>query len=245
MWLVSKYDTMDSMAGTKFQFGDGVSVIGGGECSRKTLEEALSHAPRLIAADGGAARALGWGLRPELVIGDMDSLDPALAASFAPGQICRIGEQESTDFAKLLRVVSAPLILAVGFLGGRIDHTLAALNALVRHEGAPVLLLGEHDLCLHVPRRIGLALPPGSRLSLFPLAPVRARGAGLVWPLEGLEMRPGGRIGTSNEVDARGRVRLAFDAPGTVLMLERAALGAVLGALGGALGGLPAEPPAR
>ncbi len=231
MWPVSKYDTMDSMTEPEFQFSDKVTVIGGGDCSRATLEEALSRAPRLIAADGGAARALGWGLRPELVIGDMDSLTPDLAATFPPERICRIAEQDSTDFAKVLRVISAPLILAVGFLGRRLDHTLAALNALVRHEGSPVLLLGEHDLCLHVPGQIGLDLPAGSRLSLFALAPVRAQGTGLVWPLEGLGMHPGGQIGTSNEVDESGQVRLAFDMPGTLLMLEPAALGAVLAAL--------------
>jgi len=218
------------MTEPKFQFRDNVTVIGGGECSRETLEEALKTAPRLVAADKGAARALGWGQVAELVVGDMDSLAPALRATIAPSRICTIAEQDSTDFAKVLRVLEAPLILGVGFLGGRLDHTLAVLNALAR-DGRAIILLGEHDLALHVPERIGLDLPPGSRLSLFPLAPVRAHGSGLVWPLDGLAMRPDAQIGTSNAVAAPGRVELEFDRPGMLLMLERAALGAVLAAL--------------
>lgn len=218
------------MTEPKFQFSDNVTVIGGGECSRETLEEALKKAPRLIAADSGAAQALGWGHEPELVVGDMDSLSAGLRATISRERIWRIGEQDSTDFAKVLRVIEAPLIFGVGFLGGRLDHTLAALNVLAG-DPRPIILLGEHDLCLHVPARIGLNLAPSSRLSLFPLAPVRASGRGLVWPLDGLAMQPDAQIGTSNRVAAPGRVVLEFDRPGMLLMLERAALGAVLAAL--------------
>ena len=216
----------------EFQFRDNVTVIGGGECRRETLEEALKIAPRLVAADSGAACALGWGRVPELVVGDMDSLAPEVRATFSPDRICQISEQDSTDFAKVLRLIRAPLILGVGFLGGRLDHTLAVLNALVQ-PGAPLcILVGTHDLCLHVPAAISLDLPPGSRLSLFPLRPVRARGQGLVWPLDDLAMRPGAQIGTSNAIAASGRVALEFDRPGMLLMLEPTALGAVLAALG-------------
>ncbi len=218
------------MTEAKFQFSDNVTVIGGGECSRETLEEALKNAPRLVAADSGAAAALGWGRVPELVVGDMDSLAPALLSTFPPRQICRIGEQDSTDFAKVLRVVAAPLIVGVGFLGGRLDHALAVLNALVQ-DARPILLLGEHDLCLHLPAAISLDLPPGSRLSLFPLRPVRVRGQGLVWPLDDLAMAPDAQVGTSNAVGPEGRVSLQCDGPGMVLLLEPGALGAVLAGL--------------
>jgi thiamine pyrophosphokinase len=42
-------------------------------------------------------------------------------------------EQDTTDFEKCLYSVAAPLLLGVGFLGGRADHHLAAMNVLVRY----------------------------------------------------------------------------------------------------------------
>ena len=42
----------------------GVTVIGGGATTPYDLQTALAVAPTLVAADGGADRALPWGSRP-------------------------------------------------------------------------------------------------------------------------------------------------------------------------------------
>src|SRR6056297_1347169 len=109
-----------------------VTLLGGGEASPADVEEALSHAPLLVAADSGAALALDLGHLPEAVIGDMDSLPEAVRAALPAARIHRIAEQESTDFDKALRSVRAPLVLGVGFLGRRLDHQLANFNVLSR-----------------------------------------------------------------------------------------------------------------
>ena len=74
---------------------------------------------------------------------------------------------------------------------------------------------------------LDLALVPGDRLSLFPLTQVRGRSLGLHWPIDGLDMAPDGRIGTSNRV-SEARVRLEFDQPGMLVILPRARLDAAL-----------------
>jgi thiamine pyrophosphokinase len=76
-------------------------------------------------------------------------------------------------------------------------------------------------------------LAPGSRLSLWPLAPVRIASRGLVWPTDGLELAPQGRIGTSNAV-ADGRVVLEPLAPALLAMVPVAGVDAVLAALSAA-----------
>ena len=213
-----------------------VSLIAGGPVRRTDLAAALRVGPRLVAADGGADRALALGAMPCAVIGDMDSVGEAARAAIDPALFHRVEEQDSTDFDKALRHIEAPLVLAVGCLGGRVDHALAVLNALVRSP-ARCLLIGARDVAFHGAAGVGLALRPGDRLSLFPLAPVAGRSRGLEWPIDGLAMAPGGRIGTSNRVTGKGRVTLAFDAPGMVVIVPRARLGAVVSAL--------APPPAR
>lgn len=194
-----------------------VLLVGGGDCPKVALTNALTLPHLVVAADGGAARVLGLGRMPDSVIGDMDSLDPALQAQLAPGVLHHISEQNSTDFDKCLRNIDAPLILAHGFLGARVDHQLAAFTVLVRRPEQRCILVGAHDIVMIAPPRLALSLPTGTRFSLFPMGPVSGQSQGLRWPIDGIGFEPNGRIGTSNEVS--GPVELTFDTPQMLLIL--------------------------
>lgn len=205
-----------------------VTLVGGGRIGADDLALALSFAPDAVAVDGGAGHLLAAGLAPLAVIGDMDSLPAAAAAAFAR-LLCPIAEQDTTDFDKALRSTDAPLALAVGFSGGRFDHELAVLAALLRHADRPCIVIGAESLTFHCPPGLSLDLPGGSLLSLFPLVPVRLSSEGLRWPTGGIAFRPDGMIGTSNEVT--GPVRLTAEGPGMLVILPRAALGPAVAAL--------------
>lgn len=199
-----------------------VVLVGGGDAPAEDLSAALAHGGTLVAADGGAAVALAAGMTPAAVIGDMDSLDPALAARLTPDSLHTVAEQDSTDFDKCLRAISAPLVIGVGFLGRRIDHQMAAQNTLVTRPDRRCLLLGARDICFLCPPELTLDLPPGTRFSLFPMGRVAGRSEGLEWPIDGLDFRPDGQVGTSNRV--AGPVRLWMEAPRMLVILPREAL---------------------
>ncbi|MCP3969694.1 MAG: thiamine diphosphokinase [Rhodobacteraceae bacterium] len=207
-----------------------VTLLGAAAVPEAVLRESLALGPRLVAADGGAVRALQSGLMPEAVIGDFDSLAPDLAARIPPERRHHVDEQQSTDFDKALRHIAAPLVLAVGFTGQRLDHELAVYNALVRQAPRRAVVIGESDICFHLPGRLELALQPGTRLSLFPLAAMRCASNGLHWPTRGIDFAPWGRIGTSNEAYS-DRVLLHPDGPGMLVILPRAQLMPVIAAL--------------
>lgn len=208
----------------------GVTVIGAGEVMPAALSQALTIAPLLVAADGGAASALRHGHMPVAVVGDLDSLDAATRAAVPPDRIHRIPNQDTTDFDKCLTAIRAPLVLAVGFTGARLDHQLAAFSTLVAQAARPVVLLGPEDAVFVAPERLELQLEPGTRLSLFPMGEVTGESEGLRWPIDGLAFAPGGRIGTSNETVA-DVVRLRFSARRMLVFVPRACLGAVVSAL--------------
>lgn len=214
--------------GAALRAGEPVTLVGGGPLSPADLSTALALAPSLVAADGGADRCLDAGLLPLAVIGDMDSISPEAARRLA-GRLHPVAEQESTDFDKALARIDAPLVLALGFAGGRLDHELAALHSLLARADRPCLLLGPESLCLHAPPRLDLALAPGTVVSLFPLAPVRVASTGLRWPTDALRFGPSTRIGTSNE--ATGPVTLRARGRGMLLILPRAALALAVPAL--------------
>lgn len=209
--------------------GAGLTLVGGGPVSMQTLNDALMLAPRLAAADGGADSLLRAGLAPEWVAGDMDSISVDGRTAFAD-RLRVVSEQDSTDFAKCLRLSDAPWTIAVGFLGARLDHTLACLSTLSSMRARCVLLGSEDCVCILPARPLRLSLPVGSRLSLWPLGQAEGRSRGLRWPVDGIAMAPDGRVGTSNETTARD-VTLAFAGAPVALILEASALPALLEAL--------------
>lgn len=211
-------------------------MVGGGPVSKAELALALRFAPRIVAADSGADRVLAAGLTPEAVVGDFDSISAAARAAIPAARQHVIAEQATTDFDKALRSVEARFVLALGFTGARIDHSLAVLNGLVRHAGRVCVLVGSRDVVFHAPERLELQMRRGDRLSLFPMAAVTGRSEGLEWPIDGIGFDPAGMIGTSNRVTAR-RVVLAMDQPGMLVILPRGRIGAALTAL------LPQRPP--
>ncbi len=218
------------MNGVIVQSQDAVTLVGGGPVTRRDLAFAMARAPVVVAADGGADRVLAAGVMPAAVIGDFDSISDAARATIPPERLFVIAEQETTDFDKALRSVDAPFVLALGVTGARVDHGLAVLNALVRHRGAPCLVISSTDVVFAVPIGVRLKMKIGDRLSLFPMAPVQGTARGLRWPIDGLRFSPGGVIGTSNEV-TEAEVHLRFDQPGMLVIVQRARLDRVIRAM--------------
>ncbi len=190
------------------------TLLGGADVSPTVLKICLSRAPCVVAADGGADTALAAGLSPLAVIGDLDSVGAAARAAFAD-RLHWIDDTNSTDFEKVLQRTRAPLVLAAGFLGGRVDHTFSVLNTLARYPEAPVVLVNDADAVTLLTRPVTLDLPPNTRLSLLPMEAAEVTTTGLRWNLSAAAMQPAGLISPSNAVaetpvtiTPRGRVFL-------------------------------------
>lgn len=208
---------------------DPITLIGSGEVGPSDLEDAQSIAPICVAADGGARVALAAGVNLSAVIGDFDSLDETVLARVPLARQYHIPEQNSTDFDKCLRHITAPVIVAVGFSGGRVDHQLAALHTLVARADRPCVIIGPNEIVFHCPRQITLPTRAGDVVSLFPMSQVTGRSIGLEWPINGLSFAPDIYVGTSNR--ALGSVQLEMDGTGMLCILPRRLLGAVTQAL--------------
>jgi thiamine pyrophosphokinase len=216
-----------------------ITLVGGADLERSVFERAIVHTSCIIAADGGAHHVTEFGAIPDAVIGDMDSLSGELKATLPTSIIHRVAEQDSTDFEKCLMRIDAPLIVGLGFLGGRLDHQLAAFHALIRFADQKCLLLGQDELVFLCPPDIELPLEAGTTVSLFPLAPTRMKASGLKWSFEVLDLEPGKQIGTSNE--ALGVVRIAVDAPALLCILPARCFEVTLKALVQQRGSWPAH----
>jgi thiamine pyrophosphokinase len=196
----------------------------------------------VVAADGGARGAIAAGLRPDLVVGDGDSLgDSGLAQVAADGiavERSPVDKDESdTELAVLACVArDADEITIVGAFGGRLDHELANiwLLALPALGDRPARLL-DGRTCVRLLRAPDVngyaatcALPgrTGDIVTLLPLGGdvVGITTDGLRYPLRDEPLTVGPARGLSN-------VRVSADASvsarrGLLLIVESPSLGA-------------------
>ncbi len=203
-----------------------ITLIGGSKLNNTGFWRALKLAPTLVAADGGANRALKNGVLPDAVIGDLDSIDDSTRQKIPSERIHHISEQDSTDFDKCLRNIETPLVIGVGFSGARLDHQLASYNTLVRHPEQRCILLTKREIVFLAPPSLTLDLAGGTPVSLFPMGAVEGMSDGLEWPIAGLNFAPDGRIGTSNR--STGPVHLNVTAPKMLVILPEHALETVV-----------------
>lgn len=212
------------------KYKEPVGLVGGGPVGESAFELSQRHVKLFVGVDGGGDALLRRNMPPEAVIGDMDSLSEAARAAIPADRLIAVAEQDSTDFEKALERLEAPLILALGFTGARLDHELAAFHGLVRFPQRPVIVIGAEDIVLHLPAELTLDLSAGTRVSLFPLDAVRVAIEGLEWSFEALDLHPARKIGTSNRA-LGGPVRLRANGPGCLLLLPHSALEPVIAAL--------------
>ncbi len=168
-----------------------------------------------IAADGGYAALRALDLRPEVLVGDFDSLPgEALAAAAAEGvEIVRLPvRKDETDAEAAVALALARGCAAIdlmGASGGALDHELgnvAVLRLLARRGAAARLLapsLSVAALC--APARIALSSPVGTRVSLLCLSDTAVVTlTGLEYPLTEGVLRADVCLGVSNAVRQAG-----------------------------------------
>lgn len=208
---------------------DPVLLIGAGPVELADYRAAHAFTHAVVAADGGAERAIDLGVTPKAVFGDLDSLKDEVRAILPAGVLHRSGDQDSTDLDKCLSRIKAPLVIGIGFSGGRLDHQLAMCNSLVRFSDLRCIMVGQGNLLFLCPLDIRMDLPPGTHMGLFPMAHVRGTSKGLRWPIDGIAFSPDGRVGTSNSVT--GKVELTFSAPKMLVTLPADCLQDAIAAL--------------
>jgi thiamine pyrophosphokinase len=192
-------------------------IIANGELNNSPQLEA---GDLLIAADGGARHCLRLGLKPHLVIGDFDSLDPHELATLqqAGAEIVRHPpRKDATDLELALLVArerGATQAIVLGALGARWDQTVANLLLPLASglAGMPVRLLdGEQELLLLrtadplLPAEIEVHGQPGDTVSLIPLSgdAQGVRTQGLEYPLHAETLFFGATRGVSNVLIAK------------------------------------------
>lgn len=190
-------------------------VLAGGDqldehLTARGLPAHLPHDAVVIAADSGLHLAGRLGLDVDLVVGDLDSVDPAqLAAARDAGAQVRAhpAAKDATDLELALheaRDAGAARVVVIGGSGGRTDHLLAGVLLLAAEPFADVEVVAHLGLATLTVVRGAASLHgrPGEYVSLLALhGPARGIVTeGLLYPLEDEDLVPGSTRGVSNEL---------------------------------------------
>lgn len=182
----------------------------------------------LVAADGGARRLLDLGLRPHLLVGDLDSLDPEAVEGLGAAGVLLVRHPVRKDFTDGELAVDEALargagtVLLAGALGD-LDHELGHLAVLRRLAArgvrarivAPRLLVAV----LAAPAQALLTGAAGARVSVTALSsPAVLSLAGLSYPLDRHVLCADECLGLGNEVVARTATVAVHDGAVAVLV---------------------------
>lgn len=172
----------------------------------------------IIAADGGGRHCLQWGIVPNYVIGDMDSLSQDEIRELEQSGAVLVTYPKAKDYTDLELSISTAIqkgceeIVIYGALGERWDQTFANLLLPIHDEfhAANIRLIdGQQEVhYIRSGETLSVCGQPGDTLSLIPLkggaAGITTRG--LEYPLEDDYLAIGSTRGVSNVFKGRDAV---------------------------------------
>ncbi|MFC4597931.1 thiamine diphosphokinase [Cohnella hongkongensis] len=187
-------------------------IFAGGRLGRWALD-LPAPGDYLIGADRGAEFLVRHGLKPDLALGDFDSVtadEKSRIARQAKQMLdCDPYDKDWTDTELALREAldrGYTRIVATGALGTRFDHTLGNVHLLRQaHErGAALTLVDEHNEIRLCAGRLRLeASEPYPYVSLLPLT-LEVTGvtlSGFRYPLSNATLKLGWSLGISNVLE--------------------------------------------
>ena len=207
-----------------------IIIFANGEIPRLENARTLLHTDDyIICADGGTRHALALGLKPNLVIGDMDSIDKEqwqkLKNAGVPIELFPRDKDETDLELAIDRAIELKpkALLIIGALGGRLDQTFGNTALLSDARLATINIrlddgMEEIFFCRDQEEVRGRS---GDIVSLIPWGnPVQGvQTRGLKWPLQRETLFPEKTRGISNEMT--GEVASITIASGLLLVIHR------------------------
>lgn len=216
-------------------------IFTGGKIAVGSMDELglhMSEADLIIAADSGYNNASRLGVRPGLLLGDLDSID---RKKLAPDELEHIEKiivpaiKDDTDTQLAVDTAlsrGADEIYIIGGLGGRLDHTLSSVFLLeyIADRGAGAVMTDGQSR-VRVMKTAGepvtFMIPKtfdGEKgfkyLSVVPLTDEceGVRISGVFYPLDGVTLKRSYSYAVSNEITSdHAEITLAR---GTMLVIE-------------------------
>ena len=147
----------------------------------------LKNAKRIVCCDGSTENLLLYGMLPDAIVGDLDSLTDELISRFAD----RIFLDENQDTNDLTKAVSwcsemgFKDIVILGATGKREDHTIGNISLLAEYvKDMNVIMITDTGVLIPFLKSSEISSYPGQQVSIFSIDPeTEVTSHGLRYPL--------------------------------------------------------------
>lgn len=192
-------------------------IISAGTFERSGFYRSLviKDSDMVICADGGYDYAVSMGVRPTVVLGDLDSIkkpvkDSKIPIIKFPTDKDKTDSQLAVDYALDNKCDEIILLAATG---GRIDHSLANIMLLsyIRDKGAEGLILTDKSRIALITGQTVITRGMGDGISFVPITPLveGLTTEGLLYNLKNKTIKQGDTLTISNEFRAaQAKVKL-------------------------------------
>jgi len=207
---------MDKKLGIVFTGGEGP-----GPQTIKALLDDLAGDALIVAADSGLALAESAGIKPDWIVGDMDSLDSGNRLRHYPKEsvICYPVDKDYTDTEIALTLVwekTSKDAWIMGGGGGRLDHIFGIRDLFERERYPRRWITANEDIyCVEGGDEkkscLKAALKQGKLVSVFTLGkgPWEATSRGLKWELDNVRWKRGlfglSNVATDDEIEINAK----------------------------------------
>lgn len=180
----------------------------GNSPKRERVRQFLTAKTVIICADGGTVYALSLGLKPDVVIGDFDSLNKKRLEKLKKENVqikTYATEKDETDSELVLQYAikqGFTDLVIFGWMGTRLDHVFANLTLFAEQKRDIQITIVEPEQTLYIVKSsISLSGRKGEYVSLIPLKGdvdgISTKG--LKWKLHSETLYFGKTRGISNE----------------------------------------------
>lgn len=186
-----------------------VVVCNGWSITKELVDKYICRDTFLICADGGANSLKKFGILPDILLGDFDSISEDALKFYNDKQIKIMNFPPEKDYTDSELSVETAIskgfkdIIILGGIGSRMDHTIANvfLLKMILEAGCHGTLVDENNIVQLISSDISLERQAGYKVTLLPLTPTveGITTKGLYYPLENYTMRQGSTRGVSNE----------------------------------------------
>lgn len=130
-----------------------VIVTGGNKPSKELLCNYIKDADLIIGSDKGSEYLYDYGVKPQIVLGDFDSIDKEKLKKIEEEKIEVIKFPPEKDYTDTeIAIMEAikrgsSVIYLLGAIGTRIDHTLGNIGLLLttKKKGAELIIVDDHN----------------------------------------------------------------------------------------------------
>lgn len=185
-----------------------VILTGGDWPEAQRIQNAILGADAILCCDGAAQRALKYGLVPDVLVGDMDSITKQALAQLQCGSVaikqlpCRKDMTDTFEACDIALEKGATHVVLIGGFGQRMDHSLGNVHCLMHlcTQGAFTQVESGDVTAYAIRGKLTLHGQQGKTFSLIPLLPHTriARLTGASYPLQDAALPMEQTLGISN-----------------------------------------------